>query len=120
MFLARSKVKPEVAAEVKSTTAVIGETLINVLFDNNVAGLDERQARSQSTIGDYMAADLIRVIARYSKKGFHGKLLTDGKGLKMVNSEYLLKVKIVKYRAVVQLLDDRRFWCWCCKYGYKL
>jgi hypothetical protein len=86
-------------AEVESTAAPSGTILINVLMDNNVAGLDERQTRSQNEIGDFMADDLIRVIARYSKKGFEGKVLADDKGLKMADSQYLLKVKIVKYHA---------------------
>jgi hypothetical protein len=83
--------KAEVAASDSSNV------LINVMFDENTAGLDARRAKSQEQISDWMSSDIVRVFARYAKKGFEAKNVGNSEKFKADKGEYLLKVKIVEY-----------------------
>ena len=48
-------------------SAALAQTTICVLFDDGVTSdLSARQAKSQSQLGEWMKADLVRVFARYA------------------------------------------------------
>jgi len=78
--------------------AAIGKKTIGVVFDNGVTeSLDARKAKAYTQVGNWMENDLMRVIARYAKKGYEGKLLGEKNDFKSGENNYLLKVKITNY-----------------------
>ena len=73
---------------------------ICVLFDNGVnETLEARQAKAQTQVSDWMADDLVRVFARYTKVGYQAKLIEKRKDFSPQPNNYLLTVKIIEYHA---------------------
>jgi hypothetical protein len=73
---------------------------IRVLFDNGVnETMDARQAKSQTQLAEWMSDDLVRVFARYAKSGYEAKLIEKRQDFKPQPDNYLLIVKIIKYKA---------------------
>ena len=73
---------------------------ICVLFDNGVnETLEARQAKAQTQVSDWMADDLVRVFARYTKVGYQAKLIEKRQDFTPQPNNYLLTVKIIQYHA---------------------
>lgn len=71
---------------------------ICILFDNGVnATLNDRQAKSQASLSNWMDNDLVRVFARYTKTGYQAKLIEKLQDFTAQPNNYLLKVKITEY-----------------------
>jgi len=78
--------------------AVSSKNNISIVFDNGVgSNASARQAKAQNQIGNYMGPDLVRVFARYAKKGFTAKLIKSKGEYKKSENEHLLLVKITDY-----------------------
>jgi opacity protein-like surface antigen len=88
------------AAKAKTESNVVTPTTFSIVFDNGINdALDASALKAQNQIGDYMKADLVRVIAREAKAGFAGKLLANKDEYKKSESNHLLFVKIAHYSA---------------------
>ena len=72
---------------------------ICVLFDNGVnTKLNDHQAKSQTSLSNWMHKDLVKVFARYTKTGYQAKLIEKHKDFTPQANNYLLTVKITEYR----------------------
>ncbi|MFH0917700.1 MAG: DUF4410 domain-containing protein [Candidatus Omnitrophota bacterium] len=86
-------VYPAGAAEISAPTTIC------ILFDNGVnSTLNDRQAKSQERLSDWMDNDLVRVFARYEKSGYQAKRIEKRQDYTPQPNNYLLTVKITEYR----------------------
>ncbi len=88
-----------VAVLSSASVLLAADSTINILFDNGVgAGMEARQAKSQTSLGNWMAPDLVRVFGRYAKQGYTAELLEKRQEYKAKPGNYLLIVKITEYK----------------------
>jgi hypothetical protein len=75
------------------------QVTICILFDNGVnTTLDAGQAKSQASLSDWMANNLVKVFASYTQAGYQAKLIEKREDFTYQPNNYLLTVKIIKYR----------------------
>jgi hypothetical protein len=85
-------IRPMAAAEDTS------KTMISILFDDGVnSSLNARQAKSQSSLAEWMKRDLVRVFGRYAKSGIEAQLIEKKQEFKAGPDNYLLMMKITDY-----------------------
>lgn len=72
--------------------------MISIVFDDGVdSSLNARQAKSRTSLAEWMKRDLVRVFGRYAKAGFEAKLIEKRQEFKAKAGNYLLLVKITDY-----------------------